>query len=186
MPIPSSCSKIFWPLSNLFDHVNYFLNAVKNMIFPYKFTYLSKIFECIQKILRVVNFFQTKPKMFWTSRGIKQEIWNTGLTLRDLLGTMVTRYPRVILGRICTTKKFMCKTIVAGPKSRAEKKPKLKPRKTYQIPCKICMKIFNRKDNLKQHIKSVHERKKPHKCEKCSRQFAQKSHLSKHQKNKHK
>ena len=39
---------------------------------------------------------------------------------------------------------------------------------------------FSRKDVLVRHVIGVHEKKKPHKCEKCNKTYSQKSHLNEH------
>ena len=40
--------------------------------------------------------------------------------------------------------------------------------------CNECEKTFNRNDNLKQHIRHVHEKLKPHQCAICSKSFSRK------------
>ena len=50
--------------------------------------------------------------------------------------------------------------------------------------CHLCGKIFGRKDHLKAHIKSVHEKIK-FMCELCSKECSYKSDLTKHIKNVH-
>jgi uncharacterized Zn-finger protein len=39
---------------------------------------------------------------------------------------------------------------------------------------------------MKLHIKTVHEKKKPHVCDICNESFAQTAHLKTHKKGKHK
>jgi hypothetical protein len=46
--------------------------------------------------------------------------------------------------------------------------------------CHICEKKFSRKDEIKRHTDSVHEKKKPHQCLICDKQFARKSDVKRH------
>ena len=80
MPIPSASSKIFWPCSNFFDCVQYFLNKFK--IFwpwPKVIFYLinlhiwswSKIFDHIQIYWTRSKNFERSQFCFWTSRWIR-------------------------------------------------------------------------------------------------------------------
>ena len=46
--------------------------------------------------------------------------------------------------------------------------------------CKICNATYTRPVNLKRHIESVHEGKKPFKCSECDSSFTQSGHLKKH------
>ena len=43
-----------------------------------------------------------------------------------------------------------------------------------------CDSIFKMKQNLKEHMQSVYERKEPLKCNTCGRSFAQKRALNRH------
>ena len=52
-----------------------------------------------------------------------------------------------------------------------------------QNKCNICDYSFT---NLKNHVKSVHERKKTNKCSICDHSFANKSNLKKHVESVHK
>ena len=42
------------------------------------------------------------------------------------------------------------------------------------VRCEICCKTYSKLANLKKHIASVHEKKKPFKCEICDYNFSQK------------
>ena len=46
--------------------------------------------------------------------------------------------------------------------------------------CEICNTPFKKKESLKNHIASVHERKKPFKCSICDVSFTSKQNMSKH------
>ena len=46
--------------------------------------------------------------------------------------------------------------------------------------CEICKTCFKRKDNLKKHIDTVHEKKKPFKCEICDYRGSSKHYLKMH------
>ena len=46
--------------------------------------------------------------------------------------------------------------------------------------CDICSRGFGVKGNLNDHVKEVHEGKKPFKCDICDTKFARKSHLKNH------
>ena len=48
------------------------------------------------------------------------------------------------------------------------------------VECYICQKVFSQKSNLKVHISSIHEGKKPFKCSICDYKCSQKGHLYKH------
>ena len=51
-----------------------------------------------------------------------------------------------------------------------------------QFDCSLCGKNFSLKDTLRQHIKNVHEKKRPYKCEIsfCNADFTKKRGLDKH------
>ena len=42
------------------------------------------------------------------------------------------------------------------------------------IPCPHCQKFFRKRGNLNIHIRAVHEKKRPHICDKCQAAFATK------------
>ena len=46
--------------------------------------------------------------------------------------------------------------------------------------CEICQRCFKVKGNLKTHVASVHEGKKPFKCEICDKSFPLKGEMKKH------
>ena len=48
------------------------------------------------------------------------------------------------------------------------------------LSCEICNKTFSTKGNLKKHVSSVHERKKPFECEICNKVFFEKGTLKIH------
>ena len=83
MPIPSASSKIFWPCSNFFDCVQYFLNTFK-IFWPWSkvIFYLinlhiwawSKMFDHIQIYWTWSKKFERSQFCFWTSRWIRQQI----------------------------------------------------------------------------------------------------------------
>ena len=49
-----------------------------------------------------------------------------------------------------------------------------------QFSCDICLKNFPTKQEIKEHLKLVHEGRKPYKCELCSAKFEAKHHLKVH------
>ena len=51
--------------------------------------------------------------------------------------------------------------------------------------CEQCGKCFTRLENLKQHIKIIHEGRKDHKCEQCGKSFSTKYWLMNHLKRIH-
>merc|ERR1712030_195775 len=53
-----------------------------------------------------------------------------------------------------------------------------------QFNCKKCVYATSKKENLQQHVRSVHEQIKET-CETCGKNFSKKSNLNKHKKNKH-
>ena len=54
-----------------------------------------------------------------------------------------------------------------------------------QHQCNICEKSLATAKNLRLHIRSVHEKKKPFKCNDCKKRFSQKCALKKHTKTVH-
>ena len=90
MPIPSASSKIFWPCSNFFDCVQYFLNTFK-FFWPWSkvIFYLinlhiwswSKIFDHIQIYWMWSKNFERSQFCFWTSRWIRHEWFSTFCTV---------------------------------------------------------------------------------------------------------
>ena len=48
------------------------------------------------------------------------------------------------------------------------------------LKCDACGSSFKKRQNLKMHIQSVHERKKPFKCNFCDTSFSQKGHMNYH------
>ena len=77
MPNPSAILNIFWPCSNIFEGVQYFLNIFKyfwpcsNMwIYKVKSCFLTVIkkFDCVQKILNRLKKIWMWKIYFWTSR----------------------------------------------------------------------------------------------------------------------
>ena len=54
------------------------------------------------------------------------------------------------------------------------KTPSLEPSDSdASLHCKTCVKSFSNTENLSLHVKSVHGRKKPHKCHFCGVSFSQ-------------
>ena len=53
-----------------------------------------------------------------------------------------------------------------------------------QFNCEKCVYTSNKKENLQQHVRSVHEKVKET-CETCGKNFSDKPNLNKHIKNKH-
>jgi KRAB domain-containing zinc finger protein len=51
--------------------------------------------------------------------------------------------------------------------------------------CEICNKSFSRKDYLKVHIETVHEKKKRFECDICNKCFSYSCHLNHHTKSVH-
>ena len=43
-----------------------------------------------------------------------------------------------------------------------------------------CKLTFSRRDVLVRHVRGVHDKKKPHNCEKCEKTYSLKSHLNEH------
>ena len=50
-----------------------------------------------------------------------------------------------------------------------------------QFMCDICSSVFNKMDNLKQHIGNVHHGNKKYKCNTCSKSFTRSNNLKAHQ-----
>ena len=82
MPIPSASSKIFWPCSQFFDLIQYFLNLVKyfwawsNVIFYLIILHIwawLKLFDHIQKYRTRSKFFEHIQEWIWTSRWIRHK-----------------------------------------------------------------------------------------------------------------
>ena len=48
------------------------------------------------------------------------------------------------------------------------------------LTCRICIKTFSRKGNLKNHVKAVHDETKEHQCESCKKTFSEKGNLERH------
>ena len=46
--------------------------------------------------------------------------------------------------------------------------------------CEICEHRSSRKDQMKQHVQSVHEENKPFKCNICDATFSEKGNMKKH------
>ena len=46
--------------------------------------------------------------------------------------------------------------------------------------CKTCGKVFGENDDLRKHIRSVHEGIKNHVCETCGKAFSENRNLKKH------
>ena len=46
--------------------------------------------------------------------------------------------------------------------------------------CNICNKAFDRKSNLRKHMETIHEGKRPHLCTICGADFSQQQHLKRH------
>ena len=82
MPIPSASSKIFWPCSNYFDCVQYFLNMFKffwlwsKVIFYLINLHIwawSKLFDHIQIYWTRSKSFERSQFCFWTSKWIRHK-----------------------------------------------------------------------------------------------------------------
>ena len=53
-----------------------------------------------------------------------------------------------------------------------------------QFMCDICSSVFNKMDNLKQHIGNVHHGNKKYKCNTCGKRFTRSNNLNQHQRKK--
>ena len=53
------------------------------------------------------------------------------------------------------------------------------------VLCPVCYKIISKKSNLKVHLRSVHQKLRPYKCETCGRAFTQLRVLKDHVKRLH-
>ena len=63
----------------------------------------------------------------------------------------------------------------------------LPPRKEVpKFQCSDCDAVFNRKDNLKRHIKNIHDMLQGFSCNLCSRKFKTQDVLNKHIESRHK
>ena len=51
--------------------------------------------------------------------------------------------------------------------------------------CQVCTSLFNRKDSLNEHIKSVHQGEKPYPCTECGKDFSHRGNLRQHIKSIH-
>ena len=51
-----------------------------------------------------------------------------------------------------------------------------------QFVCDICSTVFNKRDNLMQHIANVHHGNKKYKCNACGKSFTRSNNLKQHQK----
>ena len=58
--------------------------------------------------------------------------------------------------------------------------------KKKKIPCPHCHKSYSSNSSLKKHIKDVHLRLKPFKCDVCGESFAEKKTLDRHKASQHK
>ena len=54
-----------------------------------------------------------------------------------------------------------------------------------EFKCSLCKSSFTRNNDLKRHISSVHEGKRPFNCEKCDSTFKESSHLKSHERRVH-
>ena len=52
--------------------------------------------------------------------------------------------------------------------------------KEQEVKCQVCKKEFTLKKNLRQHVRTVHEKKKMHECRICEKTFARKNHKDLH------
>ena len=51
--------------------------------------------------------------------------------------------------------------------------------------CDLCNYVSARKDNLKKHVQSVHEKLKPYNCRQCGKAFSMKQHCKEHEESIH-
>ncbi|KAG7792659.1 hypothetical protein KL910_000899 [Ogataea haglerorum] len=58
---------------------------------------------------------------------------------------------------------------------------------TKQFACELCAKTFTRRESMKNHVSSVHQRLKPYKCQyaKCTHEYSTPSDLRRHVREKH-
>eukprot|EP00179_Madagascaria_erythrocladioides_P002734 CAMPEP_0198316682 /NCGR_PEP_ID=MMETSP1450-20131203/6479_1 /TAXON_ID=753684 ORGANISM="Madagascaria erythrocladiodes, Strain CCMP3234" /NCGR_SAMPLE_ID=MMETSP1450 /ASSEMBLY_ACC=CAM_ASM_001115 /LENGTH=424 /DNA_ID=CAMNT_0044019849 /DNA_START=246 /DNA_END=1520 /DNA_ORIENTATION=+ len=59
------------------------------------------------------------------------------------------------------------------------------PRQKATHKCRICLTVFKQKIHLETHVRSVHERQRPFKCDRCDQDFATVGNLRRHQRNVH-
>ncbi|KAG7910892.1 hypothetical protein KL925_002254 [Ogataea polymorpha] len=59
--------------------------------------------------------------------------------------------------------------------------------RTKQFVCELCAKTFTRRESMKNHVSSVHQRLKPYKCQygKCALEYSTSSDLRRHVREKH-
>ena len=70
-------------------------------------------------------------------------------------------------------------------KSKGTATKEIKNINVKQTKCLICNKIYSNRSEMKRHVKSVHEAKKPHKCPICGYSCSKRSNLTRHVKSVH-
>ena len=77
------------------------------------------------------------------------------------------------------------KRATSKKKPVAKKSLPKKPAAKKNFQCDLCNYVSARKDNLKKHVQSVHEKLKPYNCRQCGKAFSMKQHCKEHEESIH-